>query len=103
MIAAMVVPFGSQSIFRTVDCLEEDGAVAFGDDTFGPLSFVEAAGFDRAGARLLADRFAGRDDLRDVFADFDFDLPLAIRLSSGSRQHHVLPLTRPADQGGAEK
>jgi len=61
--------------------LEDDGAVAFGDNAFEPLSFVAAAGFDRAGARLLADRFAGRDDLRDVFADFD--LLVAICRSSG--------------------
>jgi hypothetical protein len=77
MTAAMVVPFGSWSIFRTVACL--DGAVAFGDNAFVPLSIVEAAGFDGAGALLLA----GRDDLRGVFADFDFDLLVAIWLSSG--------------------
>jgi hypothetical protein len=78
MIAAMVVPFGSYSIFSTVDCLEEDGAVAFGDAAFAPLSFVEAAGFDRAGALFLADRFAVRGGLRDVFTDLDFDLLVAI-------------------------
>jgi hypothetical protein len=60
-----------------------DGAVAFGDEAFAPLSIVEAVGFDGVGALLLANRFAGRDDLRGVFADFDFDLLLAIWLSSG--------------------
>jgi hypothetical protein len=63
--------------------LEEDGAVAFGDAAFAPRSFDEAAGFDRARAPLFADRFVGRDDLRDVFADFDFDLLVAIWPSSG--------------------
>jgi hypothetical protein len=63
--------------------LEEDGAVAFGDAAFAPMSFDEAAGFDRAGMRLLADRFAVCDDLRDVVADFDFDLLEAIWLSCG--------------------
>jgi len=63
--------------------LEDDGAVAFGDAAFAPLSFVEVAGFDRAGVLLLADRFAVRGSLRDVFADFDFDLLVAICLSSG--------------------
>jgi hypothetical protein len=60
--------------------LEEDGAVAFGDAAFAPLPFV-AAGVDRVGVPLLTGRFAVRDDLRAVFADFD--LLVAIRLSSG--------------------
>jgi hypothetical protein len=61
--------------------LEEDGAVAFGDAGFGP-ALVACAGFDRAGTLLLAARFAGWEDLRNVFADFDFDLRVAMRLSS---------------------
>jgi hypothetical protein len=63
--------------------LEDDGAVAFGDAAFEPLAFDEAAGFDRAGTLLVTDRFAVRDDLRVVLADFDFDLLVAIWLSSG--------------------
>jgi hypothetical protein len=59
--------------------LEEDGAVPFGDAAFAPLSIVEAVGFNRAEA--LAGRFVGRDDFRDVLADFD--LLVAIWLSSG--------------------
>jgi hypothetical protein len=61
--------------------LEDDGAVAFGGAAFEPLPFDEAAGFDRAGTLLLAGRFDAREDLRDVFADFDFDLLVAIWLS----------------------
>jgi hypothetical protein len=61
--------------------LEEDDAVAFGDAAFAPLSFARAAGFDRAGALLFADRFAARPGLRDGFAGLDFDLLLAIWLS----------------------
>jgi hypothetical protein len=58
--------------------LEDDGAVAFGDAAFEALSFDAVGDFDRAGAPLFADRFAAQDDLRDVFADFDLDLRLAI-------------------------
>jgi hypothetical protein len=76
----MVVPFGSQSIFRTVDCLDDDG-VAFGGAAFERLPFGTAPGSDRAGVLPLADRFAGRDDLRDVLAGFDFGLLVAIWLS----------------------
>jgi hypothetical protein len=47
------------------------------------LSSVEAASFNRAGPLLVGDRFAERDELRDVFADLDFDLLVAIWLSSG--------------------
>jgi hypothetical protein len=61
--------------------LEDDGAVAFGCAALEPLSFDKAVGFDRSGALLLAVRFAVRDDLRDVLADFDFDLLVAIWLS----------------------
>jgi hypothetical protein len=63
--------------------LEVDGAAAFGGAAFEPLSLDEVVGFDRAGAPLLADCFAARDDFRDVFADFDLDLRVAIWLSSG--------------------
>jgi hypothetical protein len=51
---------------------------------FEATALVEAAGFDRAGALLLTGRFVVRDDLRVVFTDFDFDLFVAIWLSTGS-------------------
>ena len=54
------------------------GAVAFGGAALDPLSLDKAAGFDRAGALLLAGRFPVRGDLREVFAGFDFDLLVAI-------------------------
>jgi hypothetical protein len=81
MIAAIVVPFGSCSIFKTVDCLDDEDAGDFDDAAFEAAALVVAVGFDRASALLLAGCFAGRDDLRAVFADFDFDLLVAIWLS----------------------
>jgi hypothetical protein len=60
--------------------LEEDGAVAFDEAGF-ETALGACAGFDRAGTLLLAGRFAARGDLRDVFADFDFDLRVAMWLS----------------------
>jgi hypothetical protein len=77
MIAAIVVPFGSYSIFSTADCLDDEDAGDFDDAVFA-AAFVAAPGADRAGMPLLAARFTGRDDLRAVFADFDFDLLMAI-------------------------
>jgi hypothetical protein len=62
-----------------MDCLEA-GAVAFGDAGFEP-GLGAGAGFDPEGTLRLADRFAARGDLRDVFADFDFDLRVAMWLS----------------------
>jgi len=80
MIAAIVVPLGSYNIFRTADCLDDEDAGDF-DDAFEAAALVAAVGFDRAETLLLAGCFAGRDDLRAVFADFDFDLLVAIWLS----------------------
>src|SRR4030088_523301 len=72
MIAAIVVPLGSYSIFNTADCLDDEGAGDFDAAAFEAAALVAAAGFD--GARtLLAGRFAMRDD-RAVFADFAFGL-----------------------------
>jgi hypothetical protein len=45
---------------------------------------VAAGDFDRVVTVLLTGRFFVRDDLRAVRADFDFDLFVAIWLSSGS-------------------
>src|SRR6266478_3195365 len=83
MIAAIVVPFGSYSIFSTADCLDDEDAGDFADAAFVAAALV-AVGFDRAGTLLLAGRFTLRDDLRAVFADFDFDLLVAIWFSLGS-------------------
>jgi hypothetical protein len=63
--------------------LDDEDAGDFDDAAFEVTALVEAAGFDRAGALLLTGRFAVRDDLRVVFADFDFDLLVAIWLSLG--------------------
>ena len=60
--AAIVVPFGSYSIFRTADCLDDEDAGDFDEATFEAVAPVGAADFDRAGIPLLATRFAGRDD-----------------------------------------
>src|SRR3954463_13301059 len=66
LIAAMVVPFGSRSMAITVSCLDEDGAVAFGDAGFETARSA-CAGCGRAETLLLAGRFTARGDLRDVF------------------------------------
>src|SRR4051794_36243370 len=82
MMAAIVVPLASWSIFRTAACLEDERATFFGVAAFAS----KAPGPDLKWPRglFLAVCFAARDDLRDVFADFDFDLLVAIWLSSGS-------------------
>jgi hypothetical protein len=84
MIAAIVVPFGSYSIFSTADCFDDEDAGDFDEAAFEATALVAAVGFDRAGTLLLAGCFTVRDDLRAVFADFDFDLLVAIWLSTGS-------------------
>jgi hypothetical protein len=81
MIAAIVAPFGSYSIFSTADCFDDEDAGDFDDAAFETTA---AVGFDRVGTLLLAGCFTVRDDLRAVFADFDFDLLVAIWLSLGS-------------------
>ena len=81
MIAAIVVPFGSYSIFSTADCLDDEDGGNFDKAAFETAALVAAVGFDRAETLCLAGRFAVRDDLRAVFADFDLDLLAAIWLS----------------------
>jgi hypothetical protein len=81
MIAAIVVPFGSHSIFSTADCLDGEDAGNFDEAAFEAAALVAAVGFDRAETLCLAERFTVRDDLRAVFADFDLDLLAAIWLS----------------------
>jgi hypothetical protein len=78
MIAAIVVPFGSYSIFSTADCLDDEDAGDFDEAVFEAAALVPVLGFDRAGPLLLAACFTMRDDLRAVFAVFDFDLLVAI-------------------------
>src|SRR6202171_3782605 len=78
MIAAIVAPFGSYSIFSTADCLDDEDAGDFDVAAFEATALEAAVGFGRAGALLLTRRFAVRDDLRAVFADFDFGLLVAI-------------------------
>src|ERR1700738_4337969 len=84
MIAAIVVPLGSCSIFSTADCLDDEAAAGFDEAVFEEAALVAAAGFNRVGTALLAGGFAARDDLRLAFAVFDFDLLVAIWLSFGS-------------------
>ena len=82
MIAAIVVPLDSCSIFSTVDCLDGDDADDFDEAVFEAAPNA-AAGFALAETLLLAGRFAVRDDLRAVFVDFAFVLLVAIWLSLG--------------------
>ena len=83
MIAAIVVPFGSCSIFSTADCLEDEDPGDFDNAVFEAAEVFVAVGFGRSGTLLLARRFAVRDDLRAVFADFDFVFLVAIWRSLG--------------------
>src|ERR1700731_4115698 len=77
MIAAIVVPLGSCSILSTADCLDDEAAAGFDRAVYEARALVPALGFDRAGPLLLAACFTVRDDLRVIFADFDFDLLVA--------------------------
>src|SRR6266478_8592565 len=84
MIAAIVVPLGSRSIASTVSCLDDEDGGDFDDAACEAAALVAAVNLDRPGTVLLIERFVVRDDLRTVFADFDFDLLVAIWPSSGS-------------------
>src|ERR1700730_9326501 len=81
MIAAIVAPLGSCNIFSTVDCLDDEDVGDFDDAVFEAGAVDPTVGFGRGGTLVLVVRFAARDDLRAVFADFDFDLLVAIWLS----------------------
>src|SRR5258706_15888028 len=74
MIAAIVVPLGSYSIFSTTDCLDGEDGADFDAAVFEAAGLGAAVGFGRTPKLLLAGFFAERDDLRPVFTDFDFDL-----------------------------
>jgi hypothetical protein len=58
--------------------LDDEGAGDFDDAAFEAAALVAVVGFGRFGTLLLAGCFAVRDDLRLDFADFDFDLLVAI-------------------------
>jgi hypothetical protein len=78
MIAAIVVPVGSYSIFSTADCLDDEDVGDFDEAAAEGAAFGAVLGFGPVRLLPLAVRFAVRDDLRGVFADFDFDLLVAI-------------------------
>src|SRR4249920_1730022 len=69
MIAAIVVPFGSCSIFSTADCLDDEDAVDVNDAVLEAAALAVASGFGREGTPLLRGRLAVRGDLRAVFAN----------------------------------
>jgi len=100
MIAAIVVPLGWCSSFSTADCLDED-AGDLNDAAVEAAAFDAAVGFIRAATLLLPVRFAVRDDLRMVFADFDFDLLVAIWPSSGSTTASCAATDTTPPKGGA--
>src|ERR1700738_5282058 len=91
MIAAIVVPLGSCSIFSTADFLDDEDAGDFDDAVLEAVA-VGAAGFDRAATLLFTARFIVRGDLRAVFAGLDLRLVVAIWLSvvrmTGIRRCH---------------
>jgi hypothetical protein len=78
MIAAIVVPLDSYSIFNTVDCLDDEDVGDFDEAAVEGAAFEAVLGFGPVRTLRLAVRFAVRDDFRGVFADFDFDLLVAI-------------------------
>src|SRR3954452_3597632 len=80
IMAARVVPLGSQSIFSTVDCLEDEAAGAPDD---GAVGGAPAATFDTTGTLLLVGGFTARRGLSAGFAAFDFDFRVAIWISLG--------------------
>lgn len=81
MIAAIVVPLGSCSIFSTADCLDDEDAGDLDDAALEVAAPVVAVSFGRVRTLFVALRFTVRDDLRVVFADLDLDLLIAIWLS----------------------
>jgi hypothetical protein len=54
---------------------------SFADAGFDGASLLDGAGFDGAGTRFFASRFAEEEVLRADFASFDFGLVMAICLS----------------------
>src|SRR5258708_39566179 len=105
MIAAIVVPLGSRSIASTLSCLDDEDAGDFDDAACEAAALVAAVNLDRSGAVLLMERFVGRDDLRTVFADFDFDLLVAIwpSLMSATASCAATDTTPPREGGAREE
>jgi hypothetical protein len=84
MIAAIVVPFGSCSIFSTDDCLDGGDAGDFEDIAFEAAALVAAVGIDRAGTLLVAERLTVGGDLRATFLDFDLLVAIWVSFLSDS-------------------
>src|SRR5258705_10834106 len=85
MIALMVVPFGSYSIFSTADRLDDEDAGDFDDAAFEAAALIAAVGFGRGGTLLLGGGFSARDGFCAGFSGFCFGLRVGIWLSLGSR------------------
>src|SRR5258706_10715943 len=81
MIALMVVPFGSYSIFSTADGLDDEDAGDFDDAAFEAAALIAAVGFGRGGTLLFAGGFCARDDFCAGFSGFFFGFRVAIWLS----------------------
>src|SRR6266403_5328425 len=105
MIAAIVVPLGSRSIASTLSCLDDEDRGDFDDAACEAAALVAAVDFNRVGTVRLTGRFFVRDGLRAVFADFDFDLFVAIWPSSGSTTAScaVTDTTPPIGSAGRER
>jgi hypothetical protein len=58
--------------------LDDEDAGDFDEAACEAAALVAAVVLDRARTVLLTERLVVRDDLRPVFADFDFDLLVAI-------------------------
>src|SRR5258706_9899318 len=72
MIALMVVPFGSYSIFSTADRLDDEDAGDFDDAAFEAAALIAAVGFGRGGTVVLAVGFFARDGFLAGFLGFFF-------------------------------
>jgi hypothetical protein len=94
MIAAIVVPLVSPSIFSTADCFDDEDAGDVAGASLVVARLDAAAGFDRVDLNLAVG-VATLDNFRAVlFEVLDFDLLIAIWLFPCERQHRVLPLTQ---------
>src|SRR5258706_13048733 len=86
MIALMVVPFGSYSIFSTADGLDDEDAGDFDDAAFEAAALIAAVGFGRGGAVVLGGGFGGRGDFCAVFWGFYFGLCVGLWVFLGLRR-----------------
>src|SRR5258706_16050794 len=85
MIALMVVPFGSYSIFSTADRLDDEDAGDFDDAAFEAAALIAAVGFGRGGTLLLAGGFVARGGFWGVFSGFYFGFGVALWVFLGLR------------------